>query len=209
MKRYRPIRIPSDGRAFRVKLLTLCFFFVLGIIAGWTAHLAVDPSDNAVLQDYIVEYAQYAAAQGDLTAPIISVLGVYFRYPVAMIVAGFTAAALFIIPLLVAAQAFFAAFSIACFASALGRKGLLLALSAFAVRYLVLLPVTLLLGVFIMEGSLARMSSRTSAKESKKTPAATRNGFRLIICAAALLVGVAIELLLVPRLLELALASIL
>ena len=209
MKRKGLARNQEPFVAFRKLLLTLCFFFVLGIIAGWTAHLAVDPSDNAVLQDYIVEYAQYAAAQGDLTAPIISVLGVYFRYPIAMIVAGFTAAALFIIPLLVAAQAFFAAFSIACFASALGRKGLLLALSAFAVRYLVLLPVTLLLGVFIMEGSLARMSSRTSAKESKKTPAATRNGFRLIICAAALLVGVAIELLLVPRLLELALTSIL
>ena len=208
MKRYRPIRPPSSGRVFRVKLLTLCFFFVIGIVAGWTAHLAVGQTDNAMLQKYILQYAHYAASEGDLTASIISVLGVYFRYPIAMIVAGFTSAALFIIPLLVATQAFFAAFSVACFTSALGNTGVLLALSAFAVRYLVLLPVTLLLGVFAMDSATNRMHRKKPGKDATRIQSTTPSVFCGLICATALLIGVAIELLVVPHLLELALANI-
>ena len=209
MKRSRSIRIPSNVGLFRVKLLTLCFFFVIGIAAGWAAQHAVRQSDDVMLREYILQYAQYTSANADITASVISVLFAYFRYPIAIFAAGFTAASLFLVPLLVTLQAFSAAFSVACFVSSLGNNGLTLALAAFAVRYLILLPITLLSAISAMCRPTTRVRSQKKPQEHRRDgQSVSTNCFCMLICAAVLLLGAAIELLIVPQLLELALAGI-
>ena len=208
MKRSRSIRIPSDVGLFRIKLLTLCFFFVIGIVGGWTAHCVVNQSDDLLLREYILQYAQYTTSNGDIAASILSVLGIYFRYPIAIFIISLTSAALYLIPLLIATQAFSIAFSIACFVSALGNKGLTLALAAFGTRYLVLLPVTLLLAVYAMNSSANHVRKGNTDNASKRSQFAPFKYVRTLICFAALLIGAAIELLIVPQLLKLALAGI-
>ncbi len=208
MKINRPSRSFPDSRLFRAKLLTLCFFFVIGVVAGLAAHCVVDRSDDLLLREYILQYAQYTTAQGDITASVLSMLGVYFRYPVAIIAVGFTAAGLFLIPLLIVAQAFSAAFSVACFSSALGRQGLLLAFAAFGPRYLLLLPVSLLLAVYAMGDSARHLQRKKKPQVNKNQRPDSSDHLRTIVCAAVLLIGVAVELLLIPHLLKLALASI-
>ena len=91
-----------------------------------------------------------------------------------------------ILPVL-AAEGFFLSFSAGCFAAALGRSGVLLALAAFGVRCLIVLPCSIYPAMLVGE----------------------RNRWRkLAVCGALLLLGMALELTLVPRLVQLALGTL-
>ena len=86
-----------------------------------------------------------------------------------------------------AAEGFFLSFSAGCFAAALGRSGVLLALAAFGVRCLIVLPCSIYPAVLVGE----------------------RNRWRkLAVCGALLLLGMALELTLVPRLVQWALGTL-
>ena len=96
------------------------------------------------------------------------------------------AGAALILPVL-AAEGFFLSFSAGCFAAALGRSGVLLALAAFGVRCLIVLPCSIYPAVLVGE----------------------RNRWRkLAVCGALLLLGMALELTLVPRLVQWALGTL-
>ena len=96
------------------------------------------------------------------------------------------AGAALILPVL-AAEGFFLSFSAGCFAAALGRSGVLLALAAFGVRCLIVLPCSIYPAMLVGE----------------------RNRWRkLAVCGALLLLGMALELTLVPRLVQWALGTL-
>ena len=147
--------------------------------------------------------------QEDQAASVFDVVGVYFRYPVAAFIFGFTAVGLFFIPLSLVLQGFTLAFSVASFASALGRGGLTLALAAFGLRCLIVLPITLLLSIFSLDGALCLWHERHSGHGKRKSRYGADHYFRFAVCVIILLTGVVAELVLVPKLFGLALAGIL
>ena len=162
------------------------------LLRGHPAGAAGGPERAGGIPDGAGRYLrQYAAVWGettDRTASLLRVAGVYLRYPLLVTVLGFcgAAGAALILPVL-AAEGFFLSFSAGCFAAALGRSGVLLALAAFGVRCLIVLPCSIYPAMLVGE----------------------RNRWRkLAVCGALLLLGMALELTLVPRLVQWALGTL-
>ena len=109
---------------------------------------------------------------------------------------GLTAAGLVLLPVLSVAQGFFLSFSVGCFARALGRGGVYLALAAFGPRCLFVLPCTLLLTV----QGLSAAARRRDGQKVRLTEGAYWR--RVGLCGLILLIGAALELTFGPRLLQ-------
>lgn len=206
MKINRPGGKRSDADHSRVKLLTLCAFFLLGALAAYLLHGFVGDSDNLILQQYLHAYARSIGEEVDSAAGILSVLDAYLRYPLAVYLLGFTAGGLLLVPALLVLQGLSLSFSILCFASALGRGGLLLALAAFGVRSAFVLPTTILLAGQSVS-RVARLIKQPKRGIERK-PQPKGEPLQLLYCVTILLAGVAAELILVPKLLHAALAEI-
>lgn len=173
-------------RLWRLALLGFCFCG--GILLGQLAARSVPEASRTELAAYLRQYAAVWGETTDRTASLLRVAGVYLRYPLLVTVLGFcgAAGAALILPVL-AAEGFFLSFSAGCFAAALGRSGVLLALAAFGVRCLIVLPCSIYPAMLVGE----------------------RNRWRkLAVCGALLLLGMALELTLVPRLVQWALGTL-
>lgn len=204
MKNDRPVRRPEANGAFRMRLLMVCFLFIIGVLLGIFAHGIVTAQDNHLLQTYLLEFAQVGAGAEDRVAALLSVVTVYFRYPLLVAACGLVAAGLVLIPLLCLAQGAFLSFAVCCFASALGRTGVLLALAAFGVRCLITLPCTF----FLAAQAMVRSYERLQTVKQKEKPHLLFDVRSVGKCFLILLIGVAVELTVVPKLLQLALARI-
>ena len=117
-------------------------------------------------------------------------------WPLAAALLGLTAAGLVLLPVLSVAQGFFLSFSVGCFARALGRGGVYLALAAFGPRCLFVLPCTLLLTV----QGLSAAARRRDGQKVRLTEGAYWR--RVGLCGLILLIGAALELTFGPRLLQ-------
>ena len=113
-----------------------------------------------------------------------------------LVVLGTVAAGLVLLPVLSVAQGFFLSFSVGCFARALGRGGVYLALAAFGPRCLFVLPCTLLLTV----QGLSAAARRRDGQKVRLTEGAYWR--RVGLCGLILLIGAALELTFGPRLLQ-------
>ena len=101
-----------------------------------------------------------------------------------------------LLPVLSVAQGFCLSFSVGCFARALGRGGVYLALAAFGPRCLFVLPCTLLLTV----QGLSAAARRRDGQKVRLTEGAYWR--RVGLCGLILLIGAALELTFGPRLLQ-------
>ena len=207
MKRRNLVRNQESFGAFRRMLLTLCFFFVCGAAFGFAFCGIAGENDALLLREYIMQYAAACAQREDVAASVVSVLGVYMRYPAAVFCFGLTTAGVLLVPLAILLQGFGVAFSLACFVMALGRGGLLLALIAFGLRAMLVLPVTLLLSMDSLQSSLRMLQNGKKTSGTKHRPD-NRCYVRLLLCLLLLLIGSAAELLILPGLLKLALAGL-
>jgi uncharacterized membrane protein SpoIIM required for sporulation len=186
---------PVRTQALRLPALVLvCLLLVLGAVLGFAVCRAVPQQDRQELSDYLHQYAQ-ATADGR-GASALSVAAAYFRYPLAAALLGLTAAGLVLLPVLSVAQGFFLSFSVGCFARALGRGGVYLALAAFGPRCLFVLPCTLLLTV----QGLSAAARRRDGQKVRLTEGAYWR--RVGLCGLILLIGAALELTFGPRLLQ-------
>lgn len=111
---------------------------------------------------------------------------------------------MFLLPALSALQGFFLSYSVACFAAALGRGGVKLALCAFGVRCAFILPCTFFLAAWGMRTAYARL--RGPKKRRAPLTGADRRVSRCARCCSP--PGVFAELTAVPKLLQLGLAAI-
>ena len=154
-----------------------------------------------------MQYAAACSRREDVAASVFSVLGVYMRYPAAVFCFGLSAAGILLVPLAILLQGFGVAFSLACFVMALGSNGLLLALIAFGLRAMLVLPVTLFLSMDSLRSSLRILQN---GKKVSGTKHHLDNGSyaRLFLCLLLLLIGSAAELLIIPGLLKLVLARL-
>lgn len=207
MKIHRLVRCPGETGAIRVRLLTVCFFFAVGAVLGFVLHGVVTPEDDQGLREYILQYAGLTAEKKITPAVLFSVAGSYFRYPLLVILLGQAAIGVVLIPLLCLLQGCSLAFSIACFSSALGRGGVLLAAAAFGLRWLLLLPCLFFLAaehIGITQRSIpARKKTGGKRRESDQ-----QRHLRLTLCLFVLLVGVIAEAVLLPGIFQFVLSRI-
>lgn len=188
---------PVRTQALRLPALVLvCLLLVLGAVLGFAVCRAVPQQDRQELSDYLHRYAQAAADGRGPSASALSVAAAYFRYPLAAALLGLAAAGLVLLPVLSVAQGFFLSFSVGCFARALGRGGVYLALAAFGPRCLFVLPCTLLLTV----QGLSAAARRRDGQKVRLTEGAYWR--RVGLCGLILLIGAALELTFGPRLLQ-------
>ena len=173
---------PVRTQALRLPALVLvCLLLVLGAVLGFAVCRAVPQQDRH--------------CRGP-SASALSVAAAYFRYPLAAALLGLAAAGLVLLPVLSVAQGFFLSFSVGCFARALGRGGVYLALAAFGPRCLFVLPCTLLLTV----QGLSAAARRRDGQKVRLTEGAYWR--RVGLCGLILLIGAALELTFGPRLLQ-------
>lgn len=188
---------PVRTQALRLPALVLvCLLLVLGAVLGFAVCRAVPQQDRQELSDYLHQYAQATVDGRGPSASALSVAAAYFRYPLAAALLGLTAAGLVLLPVLSVAQGFFLSFSVGCFARALGRGGVYLALAAFGPRCLFVLPCTLLLTV----QGLSAAARRRDGQKVRLTEGAYWR--RVGLCGLILLIGAALELTFGPRLLQ-------
>lgn len=205
MKIDRLVREPEANAAFRARLLMLCFFFLLGGAVGAAVHEAVATPDAEQLRDYMVQYGGLSAA-AEPAAATLAVVSVYLRYPLLVYLAGFLPVGLLCVPFLCTVQGFTLAFSVCCFSAALGRDGILMALAAFGIRCLFTLPCTMYLAAQAMERSFRKTAAGCNTGK-RQIPQNSGHGPTLL-CLMILALGIAAELTVVPRLIQLALANI-
>lgn len=208
MKVARLFRIPRLRGGSHWKVLVLCVFFTLGVLLGRIVHSAVAVSDNGQLREYLLAIANLTAQPEDMTGAVLSVLITYFRYPLMIFLCGLMAAGVVLIPIFCAVQGFFLSFAVHSFASALGRSGVMLAAAAFGVRCFFILPCTLFLATYALSGSVQLLQIRADGHKKERNGQFSTSLMRLAACALILLIGVVVELSLVPKLLELALTNI-
>ena len=201
MKVHRLVRRPGETGEIRVKLLTVCFFFAVGAVLGFALHGVVTSEDDQGLREYILQYAGLAAEKKITPTALFSVAGSYFRYPLLVILLGQATIGVVLIPLLCLLQGCSLAFSIACFSSALGRSGVLLAVAAFGLRWFLLLPCLFLLAAEHL-GITQRATIVRKRKSGKHQESGQRRHLHLALCLFVLLVGVIAESVLLPRIFQ-------
>ena len=197
---------PGASKEFQMALLVLCVFFIVGAGLGRLGHGYVTAANNEELARYICTYAELVSVSKNVAANIYSVALLYFRYSIFYFLLGFLAAGVLLIPFTCAVQGFFLSFSISCFASSLGKDGVLLALSAFGIRCLFTLPCCFLLATWSFLAAKNRSTLSAGGKKGTRLP--PEYFWRFVICVIVLLVGSVLELSVVPRLFSLALAKI-
>ena len=166
MKGDRLVRRLQENAALRMKLLVVCFLFALGVVLGVLAHRGVTEQENLFLRSYLLQFAQMSSQMQDRTASLLSVLLVYFRYPLLLMLCGSSTVGLLAVQVFCMMQGFSLAFAVNCFASAMGTDGILLALAAFGIRCIFTLPCFFLLAIGTAERAVHAVERRKSGKFS-------------------------------------------
>ena len=183
-------------------LLFLALFFLGGVIMGQVLTGRVPAAAGEELERYLADYLRLGGAE----APALPAAALYFRYPLAAFLLGFTALGAALVPCLTAAFGFFLSFSVCCFTAVFGAEGVLLALAVFGLRCLVTLPCYLLLAADAWTSSVALASQRLG----RPGTAGGEGGRWLSLWAAAafLFAGMCVDHFLSPWLLQMILERI-
>ena len=184
-RRHMPVLQPPKAR-----LYILCLFLAAGVLAGFLAGRTVASEDLLSLSRYVTGYARLNAEE-PRSAGLWQVLWTYLRYPAAAFLLGCTAWGVMLIPLTCAAQGFFLSFAVQCFAAALGKQGVVLALAALGLRCLFTIPCLL---------TIAADSFACAWRRAERQKPEVRDRRSVIICVFVLLTGTVAECALVPRL---------
>lgn len=190
------------------RIFFLAFFFAGGVLAGncFAGHV----SDSAMQQlaEYCRQYMQLDS--GGIGRTFAATIVLYIRYPLLVVLLGFSSIGMILIPALSVLFGFFVSFSVSCFFAIFGSNGIWPALAAFGIRCAVTLPCFLMLAGPAWENaaSLAALSfgrgRRTSAVIYGRSW-----WVRIGVCLAILLLGVCVDFLCVPWCLQQALEHIL
>lgn len=178
--------------------------FLLGALLGGAASARGAETMGGELRRYWESYLALRALGGISAGAVWQTFVCFFRASAAVFVLGFASLGVVLIPAVCALQGFLYAYALACFACAMGREGFFLLLVLFALRLMVVLPCTLLLGGAAWE--TARGMAALSLGRGKRARGVTygrRCWLRFGKVCVCLLLGAAAELWLVPRLLAL------
>lgn len=195
--------------AFYPVLLLLCLMMALGMLLGYVACGILADHEEAQLNAYILQNARLFAEAGEEKASFLSVLLIYLRYPVLVFLCGCSAMNAVLIPVVCAVQGFFLSFAVSCFAAQLGHNGILLALSAFGLRCVLVLPCTLMIAVWMVVLKRGLREIRAGKRERARETLLACCFRQMLGCLLVLGIGIILELWLVPDWIALALTKLL
>lgn len=168
-----------------LRLPFLCVFFLIGITLGHSvAFLSVPDKDLA-------DSVQVVISGDTNTMSVLTVFGSYFRDPLLAAALGFCSFGAWAIPFLLAVQGFSFAFAVSSLAISLENSAIILAL--FGLRSLLVMICSLLLSHCSFE--------RAIGVKNRETKMIARVA---AMCLLLLLIGVVLEMILVPKLLAFA-----
>ena len=186
------VKLSSGGR--RVWLLGVSALG--GVLLGAFLASGCSRDELDALQAYVTAYC--ALPDASRTCGGVGTALAFYRVPLLMLAVSFCGLGIVAVPLLAVWAGMSLSYAAVSFSAAMGRPGALLALAAFGVRGLVLLPCVLYTG-----GTAWRL-----AYERKGLAALSGRDLRgILLCFAALTVGAVLELSLAPRLMALVLAG--
>lgn len=183
------------------RIFFLALFFSVGILAGYFFATRLSDSTIQELSDYFRQYLLLESNSFERT--VASTIVLYIRYPLTVVLLGFSSAGTILIPCLAVAFGAFTSFSVSCFVTAFGTSGIWLALAALGFRCAVTLPCFLVLAepAWGNATNLATLSFGRGRRVAKFT--CGRSFWkRSVICLTVLLLGVCVDLILVPRWLQ-------
>lgn len=185
-----------------LRSLLLSLFLLLGVLAGYAlaGQTAAEGSDE--LRRYLDACLAQSAALPLSAGTVLRTVFCYYRAAVLAFLLGFSLIGVVGVPLLFAAQGLVLSFSLFTFAAAIGREAFLLLPALFALRLAFVLPCTFLLGTAAWDKarSLASLSFG-GGKRIRPVVYGSAYWYRFFACCVCLLIGSALELLLVPPLL--------
>lgn len=212
MKQNETIRSHTRGiqSSTLPRLLLLALFFVGGVLLGQMLAERVPGGTGNELHRYLADFVQLGGQEPSIPKAAFSTLLVYYRYPLLAFLLGFASVGIVLLPFAACACGFFLSFSVCCFTAAFGGNGVLLALSIFGLRCLIMLPCFFLLAVPAW-GTSASLAAISFGRGRRTAPVLYGKPYwtRLGITAAVLFLGVCAELFLSPALLRLAAERIL
>lgn len=199
MRSRRQIRSQRSWGAFHTILVLLSLLTLFGMVLGSVVYRAFFHDGGEQVKMYVLEYARVYAQSDNVPVSLFSVAAVYLRYPLFVFLCGFSFCGVALIPLLCMTQGFSLAFSVSCFASALGRSGVKLAISAFSLRCLFVLPCTLAMAAWSISVAADRRRNQVERHKRSRTVYDSAYFFRTFNCLMVLLAGIVLELWLVPK----------
>jgi len=195
-----------DGGVLRLALLAGAF--LAGALAGHLFAGSCGEETWETLRRYLEDYCRLYDA-GGVEVSMASCVAMYFAYAAALLLLGFSAAGVALIPAVSGAFGFFTMYTVSCFVRCYGRAGAGLALGALAVRLVFTLPCFLVLAGEAWPLSMELLSlSFGRGKRSSPVLYGSRYFLKFLLCAVILTLGVFCERLLTPLLFRLALGAI-
>jgi len=189
----------SEGLVQAVVLL-LCF---LGAgLAGCVAVKLAGEDGAQTLDAYLQGYIELLREGGAAQASLLSVAWELCRWPLLVLLLGFTALGAAAIPAAFCARGFLLAYSIAAFVRVFGARGLPCALAVFGMTALASLPALFCVGALSFQSSLRLAAGVLEGR--REAGVSLERLWGLVPCGMLLALGTALQYSLVPQLLPLA-----
>lgn len=184
-----------------VRGTVLALAFLLGAVMGQACASEVDSTG---LRSYLTDYC--AAVEEGAAFSAAASAALYYGYVLLVFLLGFASVGAVLIPVVSALYGFLTMYTIACFVSAFGRWGVVLALAALGVRLFFTLPCFFALSAaaWPLAAELAVLSLGRGKRSSPVLYG--KNYFLLfLVCVVILTAGLFCERFLTPVLFRLAL----
>lgn len=137
-----------------VAILLLGMMFMLGGLGGCLAAGFIDGESGVALEEYLNTYLTLAQAQGEnARVNLGAVVWDLIRFPLAVLLFGFTALGVVSIPVVFCVRGFLLSFSVACFFRLFGWMGCVPAALLFGLPALLWAPSFFVLGMQAMGGA--------------------------------------------------------
>ena len=172
-----------------VPMLVLSAFIVLGVILGYVFALRSLQSAGGELKQYFDAFLSGGVNRPFSVRALGETLLCYFRAPGIVFLLGFASIGIVAVPLVCACQGFLLSYSLFCFALSLGRGSFPLLLALFGIRFLAVLPCTLLLGNASLDKSrvLLSLSLGGGGRDAQSaTGARTGTALAFVVCVCCL-----------------------
>lgn len=180
-------------------LFTLLICFSVGALCGFLLAFLGEPSIE--LENYLLDYFGLVSER-ELGISFFSVFWDCVRWPLFVILFGFTAFGVVLIPLVFLIRGFLLSYSVASFGVLLGDKGVAVAAVLFGISVLLILPVLFVIGCESLRAVCMRLPKSSFSGENCFKPEV------LLPSIGVLAIAVALQWTLTPNLLSTACARL-
>lgn len=191
----------NEPTFFLPRILFLAVFFVAGTFLGQVFARRVSVAVGQELTEYLRQYI--LTGHDHSIQMVLSAVVLYLRYPFLAVLFGFASIGVLLIPGMTVLFGFLVSFSVSCFTAAFGMEGIFLALAAYGIRCVVTLPCYFLLAVPALKNAVVLAQLSFGRRQHGMALRLGRSWWiRLLICLVILLLGVCVDFMISPLLLQ-------